>query len=101
MNSTLVTMEFKTVDALAQKVDAQTLLWKSLPKHDAYKHALATQLELNSLFLSEIQRLREEFVHFKIHALSKLTCDGPSVEPTGTADTKCINNPFRLYVQKA
>ena len=95
-------MEFASLTVIAEQMDKQMDLWrqpKTQAERGAFKAALQAQAALNEEIATELQRIREEFAYFKLHAISKMEPPKPPQrDPMASEDLKCISNPFRLYM---
>ena len=93
-------MDFAKITELRHQVDQQSRTWKTVLSTDekkTFKASVEAQCELNRSFLDELQRLRDEFAHFKLHTISHIDGTGNSVLPKTAKTLHCVANPFRLY----
>lgn len=91
-------MDFTEINTLRQQLEKQKQLLKSYSTQTPKLNVLINkQCELNNAFSAELQRLKDEFSHFKLHTISQINGNGKSVVPCLTPSYHCVTNPFHLY----
>tara|TARA_B100000795_G_scaffold68096_1_gene47065 strand:- start:529 stop:828 length:300 start_codon:yes stop_codon:yes gene_type:complete len=89
-------MDFKTIEQLRDDVDKLAEQWKPLMR-GKHKVVVSEQRKLNETFRQELERLREEFLHFKLHTLAAIEKTTNTDTTTSGKELRCVTNPFSLY----